>query len=329
MTVGFLRSAFGDAVCGRGGGAALWGAGAGASAAWWSQAACSALSPSSGSSSSSIGGEGSGSGAAGSGSGSGGGGVGGAEPSSEVRSYPTRFARFFDDGPPHNGLRRLRRGRRCRRLRGLGTSGSACGPGSAPVPGSGSGSGSAGGGEFRNENAEPVDSRPVAGGSGSAGVAGASGAGDGGFDASCFTERPPKRSIACDACACATRATRGCCGCCGGALLRHECDAALYCKTAAGESCAVCLALQASATSQKAQQLMSAKKFLWLVCYMPLATAVSRKKACVDAIARPQTIQVLSSFAAPDIAGRASIGALPHSAEGQRGPGFQSLCAHK
>ena len=33
--------------------------------------------------------------------------------------------------------------------------------------------GSAGGGEFRNENAEPVDSRPVAGGSGSAGVAGA------------------------------------------------------------------------------------------------------------------------------------------------------------
>ena len=60
--------------------------------------------------------------------------------------------------------------------------------------------------------------------------------------------------------ACATRATREVLWMLRGALLRHECDAALYCKTAAGESCAVCLALQASATSQKAQQLMDRKR---------------------------------------------------------------------
>ena len=40
--------------------------------------------------------------------------------------------------------------------------------------------------------------------------------------------------------------------------------------------------------------------------------------------------QVLNSVAVPDIAGRASIGALPQSAEAtERIPGFQSLCAQK
>mmetsp|Transcript_2363 Transcript_2363/g.6674 ORF Transcript_2363/g.6674 Transcript_2363/m.6674 type:complete len:295 (+) Transcript_2363:1890-2774(+) len=227
MTVGFLRSAFGDAVCGRGGGAARTGAGAGASAAWWSQAACSALRPSSGSSSSSFGGEGSGSGAAGSGSGSGGGGVGGAEPSSEVRSYPTRFARFFlTMGLLTTGLGGSGTGGVGARI----TSGSARRSnrlGSGAGSGSGSGSGSAGGGELRKENAEPVDSRPVAGGSGSAGVAGASGAGDGGFDASCFTERPPKRSISpCEPPGCCARVRPGPRD--GGALLRRRCCGARH-----------------------------------------------------------------------------------------------------
>ena len=118
-------------------------------------------------------------------------------------------ALLLDDGPPcTTGLGGSGTGGVGARI----TSGSArrssrLGSGSGGASGSASGaSGSAGGGEFRNENAEPVDSRPVAGGSGSAGVAGASGAGDGGFDASCLTERPPKRSIAC-----ATRARADAC----------------------------------------------------------------------------------------------------------------------
>ena len=57
---------------------------------------------------------------------------------------------------------------------------------------------------------------------------------------------------------------------------------------------------------------------LWLVCYMTLATAVSRLALCATPLHVRRPYKVLSSFAAPDIAGRASIGALPHSAEGHR-----------
>ena len=100
-----------------------------------------------------------------------------------------------------------------------------------------------------------------------------------------------------------------------------------------GESCALLPSFTSvHRLAQRRNSLWSAKESFFVASVLRAAScSVSTKKSLDWPVQlRVRNYQVLSSVAAPDIAGRTSIKDLPQSAGAtERIPGFQSLCAQK